>query len=502
MPRIACLLVPDFPLAALLRSEPELHGRPLAVVESDDPRASLSAVSPAAEAEGVRRGLSATAARAISSELLLRRLPGGVLRSAEAALLDVAESFSPRVEPCAGGMVFLDTDGLVSLFGAEGHLATSLAARARRVGLEARVGLAGSKTASWLAARGSDGVTVWPSGAEAEALSSLPLSLLDPPEDLALVLGRWGIRTLGELSRLPGPSVGRRLGPIGLRLWHRARGEDEEPLEPRPRALGFEEVVDCEYAIDSFEPLSFLLRAALERLTTRLDVRALRAGDLVLSLGLEGGGREERTIRVAAPTNEGKLLLGLLRLAFESRPPRASVESFRLAAVAERTRPVALGLFVPPAPAPEELDATLARLAAVAGSGRVGAPALARSHRPDAFTLERFAPPPPPASPESPPASKALALRTFRPPVVLHVVCDRGRPDFVRAGRCESLGSTASGFGGRVVELAGPWRLEAEWWQSDRLERDYYDAELSDGGVYRLYRDRRDGRWFAEGLYD
>ncbi len=495
MPRIACLLVPDFPLAALLRSEPELRGRPVAVVESDDPRASLSAVSPEAEAEGIRKGLPATAARAISSRLLLRRAPSGILRSAEAALLDVAESFSPRVEPHEGGKVFLDTDGLGALFGAEGHLATSLAARTRRVGLEARVGLAGSKTASWLAARGSDGVTVWPSGAEAAALLSLPLSLLDPPEDVALILGRWGIRTLGDLSRLPGPSVGRRLGPLGLRLWHRARGEDEEPLEPRPRSLGFEEIVDCEYAIDSFEPLSFLLRVALERLITRLDVRGLRAGDLVLSLGLEDGGREERSFRVSAPTNEGKLLLGLLRLAFESRPPRAPVESFRLAAVAERTRPVALGLFVPPAPAPEELDATLARLAAVAGSGRVGAPTLARSHRPEAFALERFAPPPPPASPEKPRASKALALRNFRPPVILHVVYDRGRPDFVRAG-------TAPGFGGRVVELAGPWRLEAEWWRSDRLDRDYYDAELSDGGVYRIYRDRRDGRWFAEGLYD
>jgi protein ImuB len=500
MPRIACLLVPDFALAAILRSDPELRGCSAAVAESDDPRAALVAVSPEAEAEGIQRGLSAMAARAISSRLHLRRPTVECLRAAEAALLDVAESFSPRVEHREAGVVLLDADGLGSLFGSEGHLATSLAARARRVGFEARVGIAATKTAAWLAARGSEGVTVWPPGTEPEALAPLPLSLLDPSESIALTLDRWGVRTLGDLACLPAPSIGRRLGPLGLRLWHSARGEDEEPLRPRARPLGFEEIVDCEYAIDSFEPLSFLLRAALERLITRLDVRALRAGDLVLSLGLEGGGREERTIRVAGPSNDRKLLLGLLRLAFESRPPRASIENFRLSAVPERLRPIALGLFIPPAPAPEDLDVAIARLAAVAGAERVGTPVLASSYRPDAFALERFAPPPAPASPDTVPAPKALALRAFRPPAAIHVVCDRGRPDFVRAGVDE--GRDPSGFGGRVVELAGPWRLEAEWWRSDRLERDYYDAELSDGCVYRIYRDRRDGRWFAEGMYD
>jgi hypothetical protein len=32
--------------------------------------------------------------------------------------------------------------------------------------------------------------------------------------------------------------------------------------------------------------------------------------------------------------------------------------------------------------------------------------------------------------------------------------------------------------------------------------RDYWDVELSDGALYRIYRDRKTGAWFADGIYD
>jgi protein ImuB len=53
-----------------------------------------------------------------------------------------------------------------------------------------------------------------------------------------------------------------------------------------------------------------------------------------------------------------------------------------------------------------------------------------------------------------------------------------------------------------VVALAGPWRLAGEWWTDQRFVRDYYDMGLSDGGVYRIYRDAHTTQWFVEGEYD
>jgi hypothetical protein len=55
---------------------------------------------------------------------------------------------------------------------------------------------------------------------------------------------------------------------------------------------------------------------------------------------------------------------------------------------------------------------------------------------------------------------------------------------------------------GRVRVASGPWELEERWWAEDRTERDYWDVELEDGALYRVYRDRRTERWFADGVYD
>ena len=55
---------------------------------------------------------------------------------------------------------------------------------------------------------------------------------------------------------------------------------------------------------------------------------------------------------------------------------------------------------------------------------------------------------------------------------------------------------------GKVRVASGPWELEERWWTEDRTERDYWDVELEDGALLRIYRDRRSDRWFADGVYD
>jgi len=55
---------------------------------------------------------------------------------------------------------------------------------------------------------------------------------------------------------------------------------------------------------------------------------------------------------------------------------------------------------------------------------------------------------------------------------------------------------------GRVKVAAGPWGLEEEWWAEDPTGRDYWDVELTGGGLYRIFRDRGTGEWYADGIYD
>ena len=55
---------------------------------------------------------------------------------------------------------------------------------------------------------------------------------------------------------------------------------------------------------------------------------------------------------------------------------------------------------------------------------------------------------------------------------------------------------------GLVRVAAGPWSLEEGWWTAEPVDREYWDVELSGGGLYRIFRNRATGEWFADGMYD
>ncbi|HUE30215.1 MAG TPA: DNA polymerase Y family protein [Verrucomicrobiae bacterium] len=486
MPRIACLLVPDLPVAAACRAEPDLAGRPLALAAGTGTHAPIVAAAAAARARGVRPGHTVAQARAIAADLIVRPRDDAAERSAVRALVDVAASLASRIEAATDGAIYLDAAGAAHLVPSEAGLATALVARAARVGLAARAAVGGSMTVARLAAL--HGTEVVPPGTELGFLAPLPLACLASPPALAATLERWGIRRLGDLARLPVAEVATRLGPAGTALVHAARGEDERPLAPQALGGPVEEAIDLEYALDALEPLLFVLRGLVERGVARVGLEGIGVARLGLALGLEDRSRDERVVPLAAPTRDVKTLLTCLRAELEARPPRAAVERVVLAAVPETVRVAQLGLFNPAGPSPERLATTLARLAALCGTERVGAPAVIDSHRPGAAAVAPFTlggmPAPPSAN------GCRLVVRALRPPRPVEVFADRDRPDFVRG----------EGLGGRVVGAAGPWRLAGEWWSDGAFARDYYDLELSDGGLYRCFRE--DGRWFVDGVYD
>jgi protein ImuB len=145
------------------------------------------------------------------------------------------------------------------------------------------------------------------------------------------------------------------------------------------------------------------------------------------------------------------------------------------------------GLFLPLAPEPEKLEITLARVASLVGEENVGSPRIPDTHRPGAFTMERFHPEATTA-PARP--SAQLALRIFRPPRPARVRLASGHPQFITAGEIQ----------GAIISHAGPWRTSGDWWTSDPWDRDEWDIELSDGALYLLICEPRG--WFLQGSYD
>jgi protein ImuB len=291
-------------------------------------------------------------------------------------------------------------------------------------------------------------------------------------------------------------ALGSRLGRRGIELVRLARGESLRPLQPRRRAEVFSESVELEYGVETLEPLAFVLHALLDRLVTRLELRGLVAGELLATLGLAERRLHTRRVVLAAPTNEVRALLTLLKLSLASSPPAAAVESIRIEVTPRIPRPAQADMFLPSALAPDQLDTTLARLAALCGPDQVGTLQPDNSYRPEAVRLDAFHPLPPPLTPAPSTAIKNVAplvIRAIEPAAELEVLCVRGMPAFVRGAN----------LGGRVVSLAGPWRYDGEWWRGELgFARDYYELALDDSGVYRVFRDLKSERWYLDGIYD
>ena len=512
--RIACLSVPLFPLAARLRSEPDLAGEALAIFHGNGSAARVVAASRRARLAGIRPGMSPAQARAILPKLTARGRDPLSERAACQALLEIAESFSPRVEDATEGVVYLELDGLERHFpgsSPEGDLGHALITAAGKTGLVARAGIASSKLAARMAAEQSDSPTIVAVGSEASFLAPLPLERLSPEGEVLATLERWGIRSLGELARLPASEVASRLGAAGERLHQRARGVDPRPLVPYRPPKVFEEGLDLDWPLTTLEPFLFVARAALDRLCRRLTARGLACSRLGLSLRLDPDGWTEREIRLPAPTVQAKTLLTLLRLGLEEKPPGAPVTAFSLNAHPDRPREAQLSLFGPAALSPDRLATTLARLFALLGPERVGSPRPADAWRPESTTLAVYEPPPPPELELREPEARGrglLAVRTLRPPLPVEVLLGdesagrrSGQPAEVRAVVAEESARRPR-IHGRIRVASGPWRLEERWWEQQPVSRDYWDVELGDGGLYRLYRDRGSGDWFVDGIYD
>jgi protein ImuB len=545
--RIACLTVADFAVAAIARANPELRERAFALLRtasairtalrrpqaSYQPHSELTQVSALAREGGVRPGMTVANARALMPELIVMNPSPAAERAAADALCDVAESLSPVIEEGAPGCVWLDLTGVERFFrhsirtrdpqsysyaegGAEDEIAAELASRARRIGLEISVGIASGKEIAHMAAQ-CGGLRVIAPEREREFLNWMPLDLLGLEHEaqmpgLELTLKRLGIRRLGDLARLNSRAAISRLGPRGAELTRLARGECS-PLIARRQAENFVEAVELEYGIEQLEALAFIMRGMLSRITERLAMRGLVAGDMMMVLGLAGHHNDSRRIAVGAPSNDVRSLLSLLSLNLEGSPPGAAVETVRLTVEPRASRPAQTDMFLPPSPAPERLETAIAKIAALCGPERIGMFTAADSWRPEAMRRGHFAPPSL-TSEQSPNRANGgcikMVIRAIRPAEELEVMCSRFMPEFIR-------GKTICA---RVITAAGPWRRQGEWWTSISSEenavetnggwnaapaayaRDYYELALADGGVYRVYCDLYSGRWFADGLYD
>ncbi len=500
--RIACAHAPQIALQSVLRGLTEPHEReaPIALAAGPGERALLLGLTRSARLAGACLGMTVTQARAMVPSLRVMRARPADGDAAQAALQDLGLSFAPRIE-AESGRVFFQVGDLGSLYPNEQAMSQAIQARATQLGLAVRVAIASSKGLARVGTRAGE-IVILPetAGAAKARLAGLPLTVLDLDEETRQVLQHWGIKTVGELASLPGPEVTLRLGAAHF---HRlANGIDAEPFLPQPPADAIEEGTEVDYPIESWEPLSFLLRGLLDRALQRLACRSLACAGLILRLKLAPRGFDLREIALPSPTREASILLQLVRLDLERRPPDTGVVGMTVLIRPARVRSTQLDLFRPAGPAPERLAATIARLSALVGPEHVGAPRMVDNWKEEVMALDpaMVEPAPRPANQGEPLANSStghqaqatLGIRRFRPPRDIEVLIGPSGPAALRGKE-----TTA-----RILVAAGPYRINGEWWAGGGFCREYWDVHASDGALYRVHQDRETSRWYLDGYYD
>ena len=545
----ACIFISDFSVQAIIRLEPALRTHSVAVLTGRPPLEKVVALNKRARQSGVEIGATKPQLEAWGN-LVLRARSESQEKSAHAALLDCAQSFSPEVEDTSPGTVLLNLAGLEPLFGPLPKIARDLARRVSQMELEASIAVAANPDAALLAARGFSGVTLIPEGREAERLGDLPVDVLleifsshvEEATRWLETFDRWGIRKLRALAALPQVPVSERLGQQGIRLQELARGAASRNLRVLEPRLIFTESVELEYPIALLEPLAFLLNRMLEQVCARLSSRALAAQELQLVLELaatqaNGGALSaralprqfKRELRLPVPMLDAKVFLELLQLDLQAHPPGAPIVKIHLSAEPARPRALQSGLFQPVFPQPEKLALTLARIAGIVGEERVGSVELLDTHREGAFVVRHFAPTEfAPAEPKVKQSgnrkkdvsmqekdsacqideklqenakeqmSAVIALRLFRPPLGASVTVREAKPVRMRCLQRQDIA-------GEIVWTAGPWRSSGDWSEQEGWSREEWDIAIpaeTGLGLYRLVQDKRSGNWFVDGTYD
>jgi protein ImuB len=517
----ASLFVPDFPVQAAVRLEPELRGVAVAILAGAPPLTKVFAVNREARKLGVETGMTKVQAEAFQGISWRWRSPSQEA-TGYAALLDCAWTISPRVEDGArreeqdfSDTVVLDIAGCEKLFGSPEKIAHDLKRVASEVGFEANLAVAGSPLAAVCAAQGFTGVTVIPAGEEGLWIGSLSVEALRIPFEYVETLKRWGIRTCAEFAALPKVAIVERLGQEGLHWWRLARGAEVHPLIAKEFPSNFEEHLDLDSPVELLEPLLFVLNRLLEQLCARLRMHILTIGEIKVTLTLERSDSRSkepvihtRSIRLPVPARDSKLLLKLLQLDLEKHPPSLPVTAVRMLTIPVKARAQQLGLFLPLSPDPERLEITLARIQSTVGENRIGAPVLLDTHSPNAFQQDRFVLPEVKEKRSPTEKQTTAAMRIFRPALPAAVEFQEGKPAFLG---CE-------GSRRRILAFAGPWRTKGNWWSETAWARDEWDIEVrtlrpkvqqepsqeseEETAVYRVYKDLRAKRWFVEGIYD
>ncbi|GAA1943224.1 DNA polymerase Y family protein [Microbacterium aquimaris] len=519
--RSLVLWVPDWPIVALARERGSVGGLPLAVVENN----LVVACSAAARTERVRRGQRRRDAQA--------RCPGLEIVAGDAArdhrwfatVVAAVEERAPGVQIMRPGLCALRARGPARYYGGEREAAQVLRKAVRSLGVpDVRAGIAdGPFTAEQAARAGTtpeEAVRIVGDGDAGGFLAGLSVATLDDvfvsgagaaPGEVAGLLARLGVHTLGQFAGMEVDRVRDRFGERGVRLHSLAAGEDSRGIEPRVPPPELEREVAFEPPLEIADQVAFGMRVAAEEFLAGLGAIDLVCTELRVEVTGDRGERSERVWlhpgafdaaavvdrvrwQLSEDTAEGVLASGVSLV-------RISPEAVD---AASHHAPTVFG-----SGAEERVHHALSRVQAMLGHRGVVTPTVGGGRWlaerqvmvpwGDRTVLERDRSQPWPGSLPDP-----LPGTVFEHPHDVRVLSPRGEAVFVDdRGRLSDPPAEIAEGGSRrgIRSWAGPWPIFERTWDAARACRAHRFQVIDAAGVAWLLV-CQSGSWRAEARYD
>src|SRR5215211_320322 len=576
MARMVVVWCPDWPVVAAGAPPDSLT----AVVHANR----VVACSAAARAEGVRPGLRRREAQSRCPELeLLAADPARDARAFEPVLAAI-ERLTPWVEVLQPGECAFPARGAARYHGGEPALAVTVTAAvhaavaARAVGRGGagdrrggppvgwggpgdrrggppvdrggcRVGIADGTFAAGLAARSQ---TIVPPGGSRAFLAPLPVATLDRP-DLADLLVRLGLRTLGDLAALPRASLATRFGPEGARAARLASGLDEQPRAARRPPPDLRVAAELDPPADRVDVAAFTAKTLADELVARLDRLGLACALLRIEAETDQGERLSRVWRYdpapvpprrpagpdPVPRSAGARRVGSADLSrrtaaamaervrwqlegwLTGRADRLPGARTRLALVPDEVVPDRgrqLGFWGEETEAGQRAARALARIQGLLGPEAVHTAHLRGGRDPaDQVTLAPTSDRPGSGAAVPSPGPGAVPWPGQVPAPAPAIVYAEPRPAEVVDATGASVAVDGRGLLGSlpnrvrilgrgrtwsaITAWAGPWLVDERWWDPAAHRRLVRLQATTDQGAAYLLR-LAGGRWWVEAIYD
>ena len=463
----------------------------------------IAAADRDARALGLTPGMAVTHARALVPGLDIRDADP----AADMAVLDRLARFAAlRWTPAAcvegGDGLLLDLTGVAHLHGGEERTARRIVAFCRRLGFDARIGVAGTTGAAHAFARyAAHPIALCEQYGEAQALSQLPVAALRLTGDQLGTARRLGVESVGDLIVMPRAPVARRFGQSLLTRLDQALGRVAEPTDwvvpyemPRVR-LRFAE------PIGSTDAVTHAVGELVAQLVALLADRGLGVRTLAL-VGEQVDNTEHTvTLGMARATRDPLHLVRLLGMRIDEVEPGFGIDAMRLEA--RETHPLdaqEVAGDLSGARATPDLATLVDRLVVRVGEAALFRAQLLESDVPERSTLRIDPLAPVHELPVPWPRPTRLLRRPERLDRVMALMPDQPPRRFSWRGHTH-----------QVARADGPERITGEWWRSTAesyASRDYFRVEDEGGQRFWLFR-RGDGEhantgdlsWWMHGMF-